>query len=177
MEAVMTRSSTVPLEKSGRITIASAVLALGVAAATYAAAEQAGSGRYTMQKTDGGFVRLDTQTGAVSLCQKSGGSWSCRDITNSQGQIENGNRAGSAGEMARLRRENQELKDEIARLEELLGLREPSDAPPASRNGFKLPSEKDVDQAFDYFESMLRKFQERLKRLEREQAPETERKL
>ena len=76
-----------------------------------------------------------------------------------------------------MRRETQELKDEIARLEELLGLRGPPAGKPARQHTFKLPSEKDVDQAFDYFESMLRKFQDRLKRLEREKTPAPERQL
>ena len=42
----------------------------------------------------------------------------------------------------------------------------PERKPAGNRPDFKLPSEKEVDQALDYFERMLKKFQDRLKRLE-----------
>jgi hypothetical protein len=142
------------------------------------------AGRYTMQKTDDGFLRLDTQTGAVALCRKQSDSWGCRTIsgTREEGRSAAGSApdssrgndqdttAGGPGELELLRRENAELKDEVARLEEMLGLRGPGQG---ERHGFKLPSEKDVDQAFDYFERMLRKFQDRLKKLEPE-TPQSE---
>jgi hypothetical protein len=171
--------------KQQKMTIAIASVLLGASLAaslpTTAGAQDRGPGRYTMHKTDDGFVRLDTETGAVSLCRKEGTSWSCRDIANAEDQTgkdaDTGTPAEGGSETQALRQENKELKDEIARLEELLGLREPGAPQPPRRHSFKLPSEKDVDQAFDYFERMLRKFQDRLKRLERENAPETERQL
>jgi hypothetical protein len=167
--------------KEQRVNIAIASMLLGAslvaAAATSASAQDRGPGRYTMHKTDEGFVRLDTQTGAVSLCRKDGSSWSCQDIANANDQTAKAKRDEGDQDAAAMRRETQELKDEIARLEELLGLRGPPAGKPARQHTFKLPSEKDVDQAFDYFESMLRKFQDRLKRLEREKTPAPERQL
>lgn len=123
------------------------------------------AGRYTMQKTDDGFVRLDTQTGAVALCRKHDDRWSCQTISGTGGDP-----AAQPSEIERLERENAELRQEVARLEDLLGISGPNSGQPSKSQGLKLPSEKDVDQAFDYFEGMLRKFQERLKKLE----PETE---
>ncbi|MFV0369734.1 MAG: hypothetical protein ACK5KM_14875, partial [Hyphomicrobiaceae bacterium] len=43
-------------------------------------------------------------------------------------------------------------------------------APPQpSGKGFNVPTEKDLDQAFDYFEGMLKKFRERLKKFEEDE--------
>jgi len=44
-------------------------------------------GRYTMTPTDGGFVRLDTETGAVSFCSRKDTQWFCEpanDIARNQ---------------------------------------------------------------------------------------------
>lgn len=136
-----------------------ALLAGTVSAGAVSAAEGPQTGRYTMHKSDDGFVRLDTQTGVMSLCRKRDGGWAC-DAMAGTGQ------AGS-GELARLRRENAELKAEIKRMEEHLGLRGDPAKPARKSSDFKLPTEKEVDQALDYFERMLKKFQDRLKRLER----------
>jgi hypothetical protein len=134
---------------------------------------QVTDGRYTMHKTDGGFIRLDTQTGSLSLCQRKNDEWSCRALPGSSNE--------QRDELARLRKENRELRAEVERLDQLLGLRDVPDQRGAAASEdnqkkapFKLPTEKEVDQALDYFESILRKFQERLKRLERGSGPDEE---
>ncbi len=149
--------------------------ALIIALSGPVAAREAGkSGRYTMHPADGGFIRLDTMTGAVSHCQKAEAKWSCKPV--------DGATASDRDEIARLRKENAELKGDITKLEGMLGLdqqpgsrRPDPPAPGSGKHSFKLPSEKDVDEALDYFERMLRKFQERLQRLERQGPPETKR--
>ena len=185
IERNRTRSNVVFTEQRVTIAIASAVLGASLLAVAplSASAQDRAAGRYTMHKTDEGFVRLDTHTGTVSLCRKEGNSWSCRDIASGNDETQradggSGNNDRGAGDASDARRENKELRDEIARLEELLGLRGPRGAgQPPGQNSFKLPSERDVDQAFDYFERMLRKFQDRLKRLEPEKTPAPERQL
>lgn len=138
-----------------------------------AGAEEA-AGRYTMTPTDGGFIRLDTQTGAMSLCTNKDGSWACRAMPDDQKALQD--------HVARLEAEVKSLKDENKRLEDVLGLNpdKPKDGPglAAPQDGttpapppqsFKLPSEKDVDKAFDYFEGLLKKFKDRLKKLEEQE--------
>jgi hypothetical protein len=139
-----------------------------------ASAQDAAAGRYTMHPSDDGFVRLDTVTGAVAMCQKTNDKWQCVPM--------DGAVASDRSEIARLSKENEELRAEIKRLDDMLGLdrqpdgRRPDPPRPGGSNGqaFRLPSEKEVDQALDYFETMLRKFQERLKRLEQKQQPSQE---
>lgn len=136
--------------------------------ATYAsAAETAGGtpgdakGRYSMSPVDGGFLRLDTETGAVALCVKKDASWTCEPVKD-----------GSGGAID-LEAENKALKDRVKALEEAKGV-----PPPANGNEYpteppgggvaQLPTEEEVDKAFDYIEGMYKKLRERIKKFETE---------
>lgn len=62
-------------------------------------------GRYIFSKVATGFVRLDTQTGEVSLCNQRTVGWACQAMPEDRAVLEN--------EIARLRRENAALKKDI----------------------------------------------------------------
>lgn len=142
--------------------VLTAVTVMSIASA---AAQDNRTGRYTMHKTDDGLVRLDTETGAVSVCRKVENNWRCEAMASTP--------ADASNQVARLRRENAELKAELRRMEDNLGLNGDRDRSAANKRNFKLPTEQEVDQALNYFERMLRKFQDRLKRLEKgAEAPE-----
>ena len=128
-------------------------------------------GRYSMHKTDDGFIRLDTLTGAVSICLKTDADWSCRPMPDQARKLRS--------EIDSLRQRYNELTRRFAAA---IGRPPPPDVgqPNNERsepNTFRLPTEQEVDKALDYFESMLKKFQERLKRLEREANPDKEKQL
>ena len=130
------------------------LIAIAVISAHGAAAEDE-SGRYTMQQTDDGIVRLDTETGAMSLCKRSDGRWSCESMEDSQRAL--------MRENDRLKAENRALKAQMEDMDQLLGLGEDgqSDSPSTPKSHtYKLPSEQDVDKAFDYLEAMLEKLKE-----------------
>lgn len=141
-------------------------LAVGMAAlaGSALAADDARPGRYTMTPADGGFLRLDTETGALALCAKKSDAWACEPMPDTQ--------QSQARELERLQAENKALKDEIRRMEDVMGLGEPKPGqPPVAggerpKGGLELPSEKDVDKAFDYVQRMLKKFQDRMRELE-----------
>ncbi len=162
-----------------RMTFAAAAIALAPAAIAFvspSASAQDGSGRFTMAPVeDGGFVRLDKETGAMSMCRPEGDAWACVPMGDDQSM---------ADEVERLRQENAELRDEIQRLEDTFvgrgdappdggpGKRDrsaggppgglpPGGMPPGGLPDFKLPSEEEVDRAVDYLEGMIRKFRER----------------
>ena len=114
------------------------------------AAETADPGRYTMRQTDNGFLRLDTQTGAVSVCASEGNTWSCRGIEDDSQNLQT--------QIAELSRQNNTLQREIARLKNRL--RELEDQEPAAGiySGGGVPNEQDVDKAFTFLEGVLKRF-------------------
>jgi hypothetical protein len=138
------------------------LVALAILSGAAAAADDASApGRYTMSPTEDGVVRLDTQTGAMALCRRKDDAWSCKDMDDSQRTLMN--------EIDKLRTENKSLKDQVDHLEETLGLGENQQDAPSPHAKLVLPSEADVDKAFDYFERMLDKLHERMEKLEEKQ--------
>jgi hypothetical protein len=135
-------------------------LVLGLAAASSAAEPPAPTapderpGRFTMQPADGGLLRLDTATGDVSLCARAGASFECKPVKDDRDMQR---------EIAKLADENKELKAEIKRLEEMLGLDGGAEKP---KPKLELPSEEDVDKALSYLERMFKKFRDKLRELD-----------
>jgi hypothetical protein len=153
---------TAPLLRR-RLRLAGA-LALLAAAPSWAAGEDAG--RFTMSPAEGGVIRLDRETGAMAFCSGTAGNWSCKDMPEAE---------------SALRKRVEELEGEKRALEAERRLRdgpqtkapetgEPpaADAVPAPPGDLPVPTERDVDKLFDYVEGMVKKFKERIDRLERE---------
>ncbi|MFV0368389.1 MAG: hypothetical protein ACK5KM_08020, partial [Hyphomicrobiaceae bacterium] len=136
--------------------VVASLTVLGLMAASAVAQDK--EGRFSMTPAKDGFIRLDTQNGAVSICADRDGEWSCRAMPDDQKVLQE--------KIARLEEENRTLKEENRRLEDVMGLNPPDPgqdgddkdaAPPQpSGKGFNVPTEKDLDQAFDYFEGMLK---------------------
>lgn len=142
-------------------TMLTAALIAGLAGHALAAAPEADEkpGRYTMQPADGGFLRLDTATGDVSLCERSGGAYECRPVKDDR---------DLQAEIAKLSSENKELKAEIRRLEDVLG---PDGGARRPAPKLELPSEEDVDKALSYLERMFKKFRDKLKEFDNPSSP------
>ncbi len=140
------------------------LILLGVGGALVAVAgpkaEESGA-RYSMTPTANGVVRLDTQTGAMSLCTGTTGQWSCQDMNDSQHTL--------TAEIDRLRAENKSLRDQLDQTDHALGLNDNGPDAPKPPAKFTLPTEQDVDKAFDYLESMAKKIHERLDKLHEQQ--------
>ncbi|MQV97146.1 hypothetical protein GHK50_00385 [Sinorhizobium medicae] len=101
-----------------------------------AAAQEASPGRYSMQKSETGFARLDTETGEVSLCRENNGELVCRM---------------AADERAAFERELDLLSDRIEALERAVESGETAAKPP-------LPDEEEIDRAMSIMERMMRRF-------------------
>ena len=67
------------------------------------------NGRYTLSATDNGYLRLDTRTGAVSICSGKGG-WTCRVVPDERAALDQ--------EIGRLQSEIDKLKTQLASREE-----------------------------------------------------------
>jgi len=63
------------------------------------------NGRYAFAPVPDGMLRLDTRSGAVSICTKKDTGWSCNSVPDERTALEN--------EIARLQRENGTLKKEM----------------------------------------------------------------
>lgn len=91
---------------------------------------------YTLEKSDSGFVRLDRQTGAVTLCTEAEGTLTCR-----MGADE---RAAYDADLARLEKRVEALEQQLA-----------SGRPAASA---PLPSDAEIDRSIGIMERFMRAF-------------------
>ena len=90
--------------------------------------------RFRLEKTDGGFIRLDQQTGAITFCREQNGSLSCRM---------------AADERAAYERELDMLTKRVEALEASSGketLRQP------------MPSDAEVERSLSIMERFMRSF-------------------
>jgi hypothetical protein len=100
-----------------------------------------------------GMLRLDTRTGAVSLCARKDTAWSCNTVPDERQALEN--------EIARLQRENGTLKkDMLARGLPLPGgiaKSAPADQQRELNLKVPLPSDAEIDRVMSAFEKMWRR--------------------
>lgn len=107
----------------------------GLALLLIAGQAAADPGRYQFERTEQGFVRLDTQTGAVALC--AGEKLDCRET-------------GSPGSASGV---------EIGRLEErLAALERRVEAMERSGSAEALPSDEEFDRTLGLMERFMRRF-------------------
>ena len=110
-----------------------AILSLGTPAAV---AQEANADRYALEKSQSGFVRLDRQTGAVTLCTEADGTLTCRMAADE--------RAAYDEDLARLEKRVEALERQLAD-----GM--------AARSG-ELPSDAEIDRSIGIMERFMRAF-------------------
>ena len=100
--------------------------------------------RFALQPVEGGVLRVDRRTGAVSSCRPRNGGWVCTLAAD----------------------ERQALETEIARLQARVAELEGGD-PQAKRNqpALRLPTGKELQDALDSVGTLLRRFLEALQAL------------
>jgi hypothetical protein len=131
--------------------IALAVAVLIAPARADAPAPDTEGGRYVFSKQADGFLRLDTQSGAVSLCSERPVGWACQAAPEDRAVLEN--------EIARLQSENAALKKVL--LAHNLSL-PPGVAPDTSSaqndSMLHLPSDADIDRAIAFVGQVWQRF-------------------
>ncbi len=148
------------LRSASPYAILAGLVAFGPGGALAAGDDQ--SGRYSLAPTEGGFVRLDRETGAMSFCTGKEGDWACKPMADAENKLK--------ARVGELEAENKALREQKSAETEPpppVGAL-PDSVPPAPPGDLPVPTEKDVDKLFDYVEGMMKKFKERIKRLERE---------
>jgi hypothetical protein len=93
--------------------------------------------RYQLQKTDEGYVRLDTTTGRMSICQESGGQLVCKVAVEEREAYE---------------RQFDDLHDRIDALDARIAALEAGDP----QGG--LPDEEEFERTMGYMERFIRRF-------------------
>jgi len=118
------------------------------------AAPQTDDRRYTFNRVDDGYLRLDGRTGQVSLCLQRPAGWACQAVPDERTALE--------AEIARLQAENAAIKKElIARNLPLPGTIKP-EAPAASPDDprLQLPNDADLNKVMNFVEKVWRRLLE-----------------
>lgn len=124
-------------------------------------------GRYQIAPDGDGFVRLDTETGALSHCERSDGVWRCAVVVDDHAEIDT-RIIALQEEMASLTAELEVLSDRLAALEESL---EKTDRSP-SGGGLSEEQEQELDEALSFAERMMQRFFDMIRELKNEQSPQ-----
>lgn len=121
-------------------------IALLLASAVTARGE--GTERYQLQKTDTGYVRLNTETGEMSICVETSGQLVCK---------------AAAEERAAFQDEIDRLQAKLDAVETRVGQLEQRAIPEAL-----MPSDEEIDKSFDIMEKFFRRFMGIAKELDEE---------
>jgi flagellar motility protein MotE (MotC chaperone) len=107
--------------------------------------------RYRLEKSDNGYVRMDTQTGAMSICEEKEGQLVCRVAADERSAFQD--------EIDRLQDKVKGLDERVSKLENSLSQKLES----------SLPSEEDFNKTMSYMERFLRSFMGIVKDMEKEE--------
>ena len=113
------------------------VSALSLLVSGQALSQEPIANRFTMEKTENGFVRMDTLTGEMSICTEKAGQLVCRL---------------SADERRAFEDSLSDLSARVAELERRLDAIAPFDS------GDGIPDEAELDRALGVMEKMMRRF-------------------
>jgi hypothetical protein len=143
----------------------------GLAPAMAAETSDTENGRYTLQPSGDGMVRLDTRTGTVSNCSNSTAGWACYAVPDERTALDT--------EIGRLQAENEKLKAQLV-------AREPAPAPgkiedalpksdkaPSPADGQRkieipLPSDQDMDRVMSFLERAWRRLIDMASRVQKD---------
>jgi len=116
--------------------------------------------RYTFNRIDGGYLRLDGRTGEVSICAQRAAGWACQAVPDERAALE--------AEIARLQAENAAVKKElIAHNLPLPGTVKPEAANPDEPR-LQLPNDADLDKVMNFVEKVWRRLVEMIATLQRD---------
>jgi len=139
----------------------------GARPATEAQGDSQSPSRYSFNRVENGFVRLDNENGEIAYCSFQAAGWACQtmsiDHASSATEVESAQKALKA-EIARLQDEVASLKKQIAALKEPAPPRPPADLTPQSDKGpditIKLPTQEDMTRAREFLEETWRRLVE-----------------
>ena len=148
------------------VRLAALILALAVCGGSalwaQSAPAESDDTRYTFQRADEGYLRLDGRTGQVSLCTRRAVGWACQAVPDERTALE--------AEIARLQSENAALKKELLAHElPLPGVVKP-EPPPAKpqQPSLQLPDAADLNKVMSFIEQVWRRLVEMIVTLQKD---------
>lgn len=109
--------------------------------------------RYRLEKTDDGYVRMDTQTGAMSICEEKSSQLVCR---------------AAADERTAYEDDIERLRDTVNALEKRVAALENRAIPE-----MMLPSEQEFEKSLGYMEQFFRRFLGIVKEMDKDEPQKT----
>lgn len=103
-------------------------------------AHSAEAQRYQMEKTDKGYVRMDTQTGEMSICEERSGQLVCKLAADERSALQD--------EIGRLQGEVKAIEDRVVKLEGSISQKLES----------ALPTDEEFEKTMGYMEQFFRSF-------------------
>jgi hypothetical protein len=123
--------------------------------------------RYTFNRINDGYLRLDGRTGQVSVCTQRPAGWACQPVPDERAALE--------AEIARLQTENAAVKKElVAHNLPLPGTVKPE--PPAGKPDeprLQLPNDADLNRVMNFIEKVWRRLVEMVETLHRDMLKKT----
>ncbi len=119
------------------------------------------AGRYQIAPDEDGFVRLDTETGAMSHCVKRDGSWQCDVLAD--------DRSAADARIESLAREVDALTRKVDSLAEQL---EKSVSKESGTTAGVPPQDPEFDQALSFAERLMQRFFDMVRQLKTEESAE-----
>jgi hypothetical protein len=123
--------------------------------------------RYTFNRADEGYLRLDGRTGQVSICTRRAVGWACQAVADERTALE--------AEIARLQAENVALKKELlARNLALPGTVKPEQpAAKPEEPRLQLPNDRDLNKMMTFIEKVWRRLVEMIVTLQKDMQNKT----
>ena len=126
-----------------------------------AGAPGADEARYTFNRVQDGYLRLDSRTGQVALCTRQNAGWTCRAAPEERAALE--------GEITRLQNENGALKRELVSRGLTLPNGLKTEPPSGTRiEPDKAPKDSEIDRVMTYMERIWRRLVEMMQNIQRD---------
>jgi hypothetical protein len=137
--------------------------------AASAFADEAVAPRYQIEKTKYGFVRLDRLSGAMTFCREGDENLTCdpasAEQTGTEDEVQSLGRL--VGELEQRLRDNERRTKALEDQLKALGAAPRKTGDPEKAG--KLPSDRELDDAFNYMEGIMRRFMDLSRELNQEE--------
>ena len=117
--------------------------------------------RYVVTTVGDSIWRLDSETGAMSVCGRKLDHWACEAVTDDSLALK--------AEVDRLKEENRELRDKLAKAEEKEAEAAPDRTPEHRSPSAQFPDHA-LDEMTDFINAMIRRLQEMVQNLKQGEA-------